>query len=153
MDNVSPSALALREREHGGADAYAAQMKKILDELEQCPEYYLVGATIGANKAGRKLDRDALTWMALEVIKYRRRFPKQETKHEQPQYKAWKQSMNQRREAMFPDLSADNRVFSSKVAEMKWNKVSCHPNDSQPPSLTPINKDPRRCFPESSSNL
>lgn len=127
LDSLSASALALRQQAHGSAEDYAAKMKEIRDELETCAEQPLVAVAIGANKVGRKLDRDVWIWMAWEIIKYRRRFPKGESKQNSKRhYGEWKQAMYQRMEVLFPDLSPDNRVFSSLVAEMKWTGVSCH---------------------------
>lgn len=123
LDKISDPAMKLREREHGSTDIYAAKLKEIRAELNTCAENHLVAATIGVMKSGRKLDVDVLTWMTWEIIKYRRRFPRGDTKHLQTAYSGWKQTMYQRLYAFFPDLSPDNRVFSSESAERKWKEV------------------------------
>ncbi|KAG9013179.1 hypothetical protein FRB90_006151 [Tulasnella sp. 427] len=123
--HASPSAMELRYTHHGGKDKYDAKIKAIKIELESGPDSRLSSAAVGTEHCRKKLDKDARVVLALEVIKYRRRFPRQDSnaRYTASQYSDWKGPMWDRVVKIRKDLDPDARVFSEEKAERKWWKA------------------------------
>lgn len=121
---ISQSATSLRHTHHGGSESYSAKIKEIREELEAAPENGLLSEAIGTGRRRKKLDHDARVVIAIEVFKYRRRFPKRDTKYHQTSYTEYKGPMWKRVAAVLPDLDPDNRIFSDASAERRWWQVS-----------------------------
>ncbi|KAG8930346.1 gamma-tubulin [Tulasnella sp. 417] len=117
---LSTSARSLRHNHHGGVEEYSAKIKAIQEELNAAPENGLLSEAIGTSRRRKKLDQDARIVIAIEVLKYRRRFPKMDTKYLQTSYTEYKGPMWKRVAAMLPDLDPENRVFSNPNAERRW---------------------------------